>query len=82
MRVVIPNETLRRHRSCRAVYSSPYWNKAENALVFPDWQDAVTNYFVPMGQEGFDRLEWHVRHKLVPMTLDEFSELKKAHLND
>ena len=79
MRVVIPNATLRQHRSCRAVYTSPYWDAAENALVFPDWEKVVTDYFVPMGQEGLDRLEWHVNHKLVPTTLEEFAALKKAH---
>lgn len=78
MRVVIPNETLRRNRSCSTVYTSPYWDAAENALVFPDWDDAIANYFVPMGHEGFFRLEWHVRHKLVPMTMDEFEALKAA----
>ena len=78
MRVVIPNETLRRHRSCSAVYTSPFWDTAENALVFPDWEKALAEYFVPMGHEGFFRLGWHVRHGLVPMTADEFAALKKA----
>jgi len=79
VRVVISNETLRWHRSCKAVYTSPFWDAKENALVFPDWDDAVKNYFVPMGHEGFFRLEWHVNHGLVPMTKDEFDALKAAH---
>jgi hypothetical protein len=79
MRVVISNATLRHHRSCGDVYTSPYWNAAEQALVFPDWAKALTDYFLPMGQEGLNRLEWHVRHGLVPTTPDEFAALKKAH---
>ena len=78
MRVVIPNETLRRHRSCRMVYTSPFWSEVENALVFPDWDDAVKNYFMVLS-DGLERLEWHVRHKLVPTTAEEFDALKKAH---
>jgi hypothetical protein len=79
VRVVIDNATLRRHRSCRNVYTSPFWDAKEQALVFPDWEDAVKNYFLPMGAEGLFRLEWHVTHKLVPMTEDELAALKKAH---
>jgi hypothetical protein len=77
MRVVIDNATLRRHRSCSGVYTSPYWNKAEQSLVFPDWDDAVKNYFMVIS-DGMDRLEWHVRHGLVPTTPEEFAVLKKA----
>ena len=75
MRVVIPNATLRRHRSCRAAYSSPEWDEKEQALVYSDWDKTVERHLA-MGQDGIERLEWLVRHELVPMTVDEFAALK------
>jgi hypothetical protein len=81
MRVVISNATLRQHRSCGGVYTSPYWDAAENALVYPDWDAAVKNYFMVIS-DGLERLEWQVRHKLVPTTPEEFVALKKAKSNE
>ena len=79
-RVVIDNETLRRHRSCRAVYASPEWDAKLQALVYSDWDKTVERH-IKMGAPGFDRLEWLVNHKLVPMTKEQFDALKKEHSN-
>ena len=79
-KVVIDNATLRHHRSCRAVYTSPEWDAKLQALVYPDWDKTVARH-VAMGKDGFDRLEWLVNHKLVPMTKEQFDALKKEHSN-
>jgi hypothetical protein len=77
VRVVIDNATLRRHRSCRAVYTSPEWDVGLQSLVYSDWDKTVERH-IAMGQDGLDRLEWLVNHKLVPMTADELNSIKKA----
>lgn len=78
VRVVIDNATLRLHRSCRAAYTSPEWDAKEQALVYADWDKTVERH-IAMGQEGLDRLQWFVSHKLVPMTQEELDLIKKEH---
>lgn len=77
-RVVIPKETLKQLHACRAAYSDPYWDESEQARIIPDFEDAVENYYLPMGVVGLDRLGWLVKHKLVPMTREQLAALKKA----
>ena len=77
MQVVIPESELRRHRSCRAYTSNPAWDPKEKALVFVDWDLAVKWYLSSPG--GLEKLEWHIRHGLVPMTKEEFAAAKSAH---
>ncbi len=76
MRVIIDNATLRRHRSCRAAYSSPEWDAKSQTLVYEDWDATVERLL--KNPEGLETIEWFVNHKLVPMTSDEFAALKKA----
>jgi len=76
MRVVLDNATLRRHRSCRAAYTSPEWNAELQALVYEDWDATVERLLKK--PEGLEQIEWFVNHKLVPMTSDELAALKKA----
>jgi hypothetical protein len=78
VRVVIPKETLKRLHACQAAYEDLYWSESEQARIFPDWDDAVQTYYIPMGVVGLDRLGWLVRHKLVPMTREQLAALKKA----
>lgn len=83
MRVVIDKATLKRHRACNAAYTSPEWDEGLQALVYADWDQSVER-LIAMGPRGWDHLEWHVRHKLVPMTMDEFTALRASRegLND
>jgi hypothetical protein len=77
MRVVIDNKELRRNRSCRGTYTNKEWDPAEQALVFPDWEASVKELLST--PEGLIRLDWYVRHNLVPMTMSEFIAAKIAH---
>lgn len=77
MRVVIDNATLRKHRSCKAVYSNPEWRADLQALVLEDFDKSVERYLST--PKGVEHLAWHVRHKLVPMTEEQFEAAKKAH---
>jgi hypothetical protein len=84
IRVAIDKATLKLHRACRAAYTSPEWNEAEQALIYEDW-DATVKRHLAMGFDkdgihiGLYRLEWFVNHGLVPMTREELNALKKAH---
>lgn len=76
MRVVIDNATLRKHRSCKGVYTRKEWDPKLQAIVYPDWDASVEELLsTPLGLE---RLEWYVTHKLVPMTMTEFVAAKAA----
>jgi hypothetical protein len=77
-RVIIDRLTLKRNHACLAAYASPEWDEKLQALVYSDWDKTVARH-VAMGPQGFDRLEWLVRHKLVPMTKEQFDALKEAH---
>jgi hypothetical protein len=79
-RIVVDKATLKRHRACRAAYTSPEWDEKLQALVFNDWDKTVAR-LLAKGQEGVDQLEWWVRQKLVPMTAEEFAKIKKEHSN-
>ncbi len=74
MRVAIDKATLKRNRACRAAYTSPEWNESEQALVYSDWAQTIKRLLSSPG--GTDQLEWLVTHKLVPMTAEEFAEIK------
>lgn len=76
MRVVIDNEALRRNRSCKGAYTNREWDPALQALVFSDWEESVKELLST--EKGLARLEWYVRHKLVPMTMSEFIAAKAA----
>jgi hypothetical protein len=76
VRVVIDNAALRRHRSCKGAYTSPYWDEREQALVYEDWASAV-KFFLETA-DGTARLQWLAKHKLVPMTMDEFIAARAA----
>lgn len=75
MQVIITNETLRRHRSCKAPYAAdcPWWDEKQGALVYEDWNQSVIDHYLKVREGGPEMLEWLVRHKLVPMTIDEFN---------
>jgi len=79
-RVVLPRALLKQHRACRAAYTSPEWDEKEQALIYSDWAKTVERH-IAMGQEGLDRLQWFVNHKLVPMTQAELDAIKKEHSN-
>ena len=76
MRVVIDNAALRRNRSCKGAYTNREWDPELQALVFPDWDASVEELLST--PKGLGRLEWYVRHNLVPMTMDEFIAAKTA----
>jgi len=82
--VIIDKATLKRHRACRAAYTSPEWDSVREALVYKDW-DATVQRHLEMGFDangvhiGLFRLEWFVNHGLVPMTREELRALKKSH---
>lgn len=75
MRVVIDQATLKRHRSCD-VTVSPNWDTEHKSLVYEDWDKAVKNFLSTA--DGTSRLEWLVRHELVPMSADQFATAKDA----
>jgi hypothetical protein len=77
MRVVILKADLKRNRACKSAYTLPEWDEELQALVFEDWDAEVQKLL--SSPEGTERLEWRVAHKLVPMTIDEFSAAKAAH---
>ena len=77
MKVVIDKDTLKRHRACRAAYSSPEWDEEKQALIYSDWNATISRLLARPG--GLDMIEWFVNHKLVPMTEAEFEMLKKKH---
>ena len=79
-RVVITKSTLEQHRACLAAYISPEWDEKEQALIYSDWDKTVERH-IAKGVEGLGWLEWLVRHKLVPMTQEQFDALKKEHSN-
>jgi hypothetical protein len=76
VRVVIDNAALRRNRSCKGAYTNREWDEKEQALIFPDWDASVEELLST--EKGLARLEWYVRHNLVPMTMDEFIAAKSA----
>jgi len=75
MEVVIEKATLKRHRACTAAYTSPEWDEKRQALVYT-WPTSAHRLLATI--EGTDQLEWLVRHKLVPMTPEEFETAKSA----
>ena len=79
MRVVIPESALKRARTCGAHLNAdcPWWDAAEHALVYPNWDEAVEHYLTAR-DKGVAMLEWLVRHKLVPMTPAELAEKRGA----
>lgn len=77
MRVVVRLVELQAHNVCDAYLRSPFWDEGEQALVYPDWAAAVTQYMT-MGISGVMRLGWMVARRLVPMTTDQFVEARKA----
>jgi hypothetical protein len=79
MRVVLDKATLKRHRACRAAYSSPEWDAKLQVLVYEDWDATVERLLSK--PEGLEQIEWFVNHKLVPMTSDEFAALKNTQGN-
>lgn len=78
MRVAIEKATLKRHRACRAAYTSPEWDVASETLVYSDWEQSVQR-LLSGGDEGKRQLEWLVNHELVPMTKDEFVAARSAY---
>lgn len=82
MRVVIDKATLKRHRACPDAYTSPEWSEQEQALVY-EWPATIDRLLAKPAKangtnSGLDQLEWLVRHKLVPMSAEEFEALKAA----
>lgn len=73
-RVIIPEATLKRHRACRGRFDSPWWDAEQQALVYENWDQAVTQFLST--EDGTERLEWLVGHGLVPMTKEEFATAK------
>lgn len=72
MEVIIPEATLKRHRACRGRFTSQWWDSERDALVYPDWDQAVAVFLST--KDGTERLEWLVMHGLVPMTRTEFEK--------
>lgn len=79
-RIVIDKATLKQRRACRAAYTSPEWDEKLQALVFSDWDKTVAR-LIAKGREGIDQLEWWVRQKLVPMTVEQLEQIKKERSN-
>lgn len=76
MRVVIDNAALRKNRSCKGAYTNREWDPELQALVFPDWDASIKELLST--PKGLARLEWYVRHNLVPMTMTEFITAKSG----
>lgn len=75
--VVIPETTLKRHRACRGRFTSRWWDAEREALVYPDWDQAVAEFL--SSKDGTERLEWLVSHGLVPTTPTQLAQIKKEH---
>jgi hypothetical protein len=72
---IIPKSEFERLGACRAYLDSPKWRKDSETLLIDDEAMEI----MLSTREGVTHLNWLVTHKLVPMTLDEFTETLKTH---
>ncbi len=61
MKITIDRDTLKRHRACRAAYSSPEYDEKLQALVYSDWDATVQRLLARPG--GLEMIEWFVNLK-------------------
>lgn len=76
MQVVIPKSSLEKHGACPAYLDSPEWDVGQQALVYADWHATADRLMST--RKGASHLGWLVDHKLVPMTMEEFLQVKQA----
>jgi hypothetical protein len=62
--------------NCGAHLNSPEWDAEQEALVYQNWDATVTRLL--SSRRGTVHLEWLVVRSLVPMTVDQFLEARKA----
>ena len=73
--VTITQAELKANNACSAYLKSPEWNG--EALVYSNW-DATAQRLLST-RSGITYLDWLIAHKLVPMTLAEFTAARAAH---
>lgn len=69
--VVITKLNLEKNRACSAYLRSPEWDQKQQALVYSDWSATVQRLLST--PQGITYLSFLVSHKLVPMTMEEFT---------
>lgn len=76
MEVVVTKDQLEKARACRVYLDSPNWDHGREALVYPDWAEAVRRLLST--RAGVTHLDFLVASALVPMTRDEFKAAREA----
>lgn len=76
MEVIVTRADLKSHNACLVYLDSPEWSPERDALVYLDWDATVQRLL--SSRLGVVWLNFLVARGLVPMSLSEFAEARKA----